>query len=115
MLPAAESQATKSWALHSVRAGSVSDGRRTAQHRPSLTLPARIGVERTPHPAATAGRTYGPFGMTAMRASGPYSARESATACSTVGTDSTNRPFKISAERPSLTIFTFALRHTFAS
>jgi hypothetical protein len=41
------------------------------------------------HGYATYGRTYGPFGITATRAAGPYSARLAATASSTLGAGST--------------------------
>ena len=48
-------------------------------------------IQRPPSPPshATYGNTYGPLGITATRACGPYSANDSATACSTVGTGST--------------------------
>ena len=55
---------------------------------------------------ATCASTYGPLGMTAIRAAGPYSASEAATAASTVVAGSTNRPARISGARPPLTTST---------
>src|SRR5206468_582347 len=58
----------------------------------------------TIHP--THGSTYGPFGITAMVASGPYSVRHSATAASTDAAGSTRQRRSVSGDRPSLTTFT---------
>src|SRR5262245_39675989 len=51
---------------------------------------------------ATHGNTYGPLGITAIVALGPYSARQSATACSTVGAGSTWHCRNVSGVRPSV-------------
>src|SRR5208337_1547349 len=66
------------------------------------------------YPART-GRTYGPLGMTATLASGPYSASESARVDSTSRAGSTKQRARTSGATPSVTIFTRALRRTLAS
>ena len=53
--------------------------------------------------AATTGITYGPLGTTATRAFGPYSAIASATACSTLGAESTYSFDRTSGDRPFVT------------
>ena len=58
------------------------------------------------HTPSTYGSTYGPFGITAIRAAGPYSAKLSATAASTLAAGVTWHSRRISALRPSVTTFT---------
>src|SRR5262249_10114021 len=76
----------------------------------------KLGIGPLPQaaePPERVGRTYGPLGMTATLASGPYSASESARADSTLAAGSTKHAVRTAAGRPSLTTLTCALRRTF--
>src|SRR5439155_5281666 len=65
--------------------------------------------------APTYGNTYGPFGITATFAAGPYSASDSATAASTVAAGSTWHCRSVAAGRPSVTTLTLQWATTFAN
>src|SRR5262245_32765937 len=97
----------------SLAPGATSGGSGTVIVRSGLTA-AIVRIVCMFH-APTYGNTYGPFGITATFAAGPYSASDSATAASTVAAGSTWHRRSVAAGRPSVTTFTLQCATTFAN